>query len=481
MTVLSDSSASLTLSLLFPPAFKPPPESSDADNRHACVEPLTNLTVVSPHLGPWSLTLIATWYATLLPCLKLITPITTRHFSTVRFTQPDSALPRRRFRVRSSLPFGTEKANYYRELEAAVDVVERACALCVDIQSSVLSTQRRIVEKTDQTPVTVADFGVQALISLELGKRFPLIPLVAEEDSAFVRSNNLVEPVLNAVLDKSSFGENPWTAGEVLEAIDRGGPEGFAFGAQPATYWVLDPIDGTKGFVKGNPALYVVGLALVVDGEVVLGVMGCPNWKNDISNKSTSEVQEEKSSPPGSGIIMVAHTGCGTWTKRLSSVVNSTAKIPYSWTRCFVDGSCIVEEARFSITDSDVWESFPLSSLFSSTTNADSIDECEILHVKSCCGSLSKYIMVASGVVSLHMQRVKVHKIIKAWDHAVGVICVHEAGGKVTDWKGDELNLAADEVGRRNIYPSGGILVTNSTLHNRLVEMISSSSSTVSR
>ena len=72
----------------------------------------------------------------------------------------------------------------------------------------------------------------------ELGKRFPLIPLVAEEDSAFVRSNNLVEPVLNAVLDKSSIGENPWTADEVLEAIDRGGPEGFAFGAQPATYWV---------------------------------------------------------------------------------------------------------------------------------------------------------------------------------------------------------------------------------------------------
>ncbi|KAM1593130.1 hypothetical protein FF1_036843 [Malus domestica] len=400
-----------------------------------------------------------------------------RHFSTVRFTRPDSALRRRRFRVRSSLPFGTEKANYYRELEAAVDAVERACALCVDIQSSVL--QRRVVEKTDQTPVTVADFGVQALVSLELGKRLPLIPLVAEEDSAFVRSNKLVEPVLNAVLDKSSCAENPWTADEVLEAIDRGGPEGLAFGAQPATYWVLDPIDGTKGFVKGNPALYVVGLALVVDGELVLGVMGCPNWKNDISNKSTSEVQEENISPPGSGIIMVAHTGCGTWTKRLSSVLNSTAKMPYSWTQCFVDGSCIMEEARFSIPDSDVWESFPLSSLFRST-NTDSIDEGEILLVKSCCGSLSKYMMVASGVVSLHMQRVKVHRVTKAWDHVVGIICVHEAGGKVTDWKGDELNLAADEVGRRNIYPSGGILATNGTLHNRLLEMISFSS-TVSR
>ncbi|XP_021815465.1 putative PAP-specific phosphatase, mitochondrial [Prunus avium] len=404
-----------------------------------------------------------------------------RHFSTVRFSQPNPADRRRRFSVRSSLPFGSEKAKYHRELEAAVDAVERACALCVEVQSSLLSSKRRVVEKNDRTPVTVADFGVQALLSLELGKRFPSIPLVAEEDSAFVRSNNLVGPVFDAVISKTSHGENPWTPDHVLEAIDRGGQDGSTFGAQPATYWVLDPIDGTQGFVKGNQALYVVGLALVVDKQIVFGVMGCPNWQNDVSNKSTSEVQEEKNTPPGSGIIMVAHTGCGTWTKRLSSVLNLTAKMPYSWTQCYVDGCCKVEEARYSIRASDAWESYPLSALFTSTTSADSIDEGQILLVKSCCGSLSKYIMVASGRVSLYMQNVKVQKVTKAWDHAAGIICVHEAGGKVTDWKGDQINLAADQLGRRNIYPSGGVLVTNGSLHNRLVEMISSNSSTVSQ
>lgn len=68
--------------------------------------------------------------------------------------------------MRSSLPFGIEKAKYHRELEAAVDAVERACALCVEVQWSLLSSKRRVVEKNDQTPVTVADFGVQALLSL---------------------------------------------------------------------------------------------------------------------------------------------------------------------------------------------------------------------------------------------------------------------------------------------------------------------------
>lgn len=100
-----------------------------------------------------------------------------------------------------SLPFTERKAKYHEHLRAAVDVVERACRLCVDVisffyyylfipflvpefvmvhdscywnslyfgrqvQKSLLSSDGNIIEKIDQTPVTVADFGVQALISL---------------------------------------------------------------------------------------------------------------------------------------------------------------------------------------------------------------------------------------------------------------------------------------------------------------------------
>ena len=43
-------------------------------------------------------------------------------------------------------------------------------------------------------------------------------------------------------------------------------------------YWALDPIDGTKGFLRGDQ--YAIALALIDDGDVVLGVLGCPNLAN---------------------------------------------------------------------------------------------------------------------------------------------------------------------------------------------------------
>lgn len=61
---------------------------------------------------------------------------------------------------------------------------------------------------------------------------------MAEEDSAFVRSNNLADPVVNAVTGCSSFIDKSWTEADVLEAIDRGGKDAFVFCTKPATYWV---------------------------------------------------------------------------------------------------------------------------------------------------------------------------------------------------------------------------------------------------
>lgn len=69
---------------------------------------------------------------------------------------------------------------------------------------------------------------------------------------------------------KNERGEKEW-----LELIDRGnsngGPEG--------RHWALDPIDGTKGFLRGGQ--YAVCLGLIENGQVVVGVMGCPNLPVD--------------------------------------------------------------------------------------------------------------------------------------------------------------------------------------------------------
>ncbi|PKA45687.1 Putative PAP-specific phosphatase, mitochondrial [Apostasia shenzhenica] len=67
------------------------------------------------------------------------------------------------------------------------------------------------------------------------------------------------------------------------------------------------------------------------------------------------------------------------------------------------------------------------------------------------------------------------YSAIKVWDHAVVVVvvCVHEAGGQVTDLEGYKLGLTADRADRRIIYPSGGVLVANSSLHKELLQIIS--------
>ncbi|WCJ26921.1 3'(2') 5'-bisphosphate nucleotidase [Euphorbia peplus] len=398
------------------------------------------------------------------------------HFSAVHRRLFSSTRRPRFSPVRSSLPFPNYKAKYHRELEAAIDAVERACSLCVDVQRSLFATEGRVLEKIDETPVTVADFGVQALISLELSKSFPSIPLVAEEDSGYLRANNLVDAVVTVVTDKASANNKPLEDDDVLEAIDRGGKNATVYCTKPATYWVLDPIDGTKGFVKGNRALYVVGLALVVEGEIVLGVMGCPNWVDDISYKSSSNCQGNENIISKFGVVMVAHAGCGTWTRGLLDILDRSAKAQDGWTKCIVDRCDSVPKARFCTTERQKWEGLPLSALFSGTYDPESVGNKEVLLLSMCCGSLSKYLMVASGRASVYIQATRPTKIIQAWDHAVGIICVHEAGGKVSDWEGTEIDFGADQTARRVLYPSGGFLVTNGNIHAQLLDMLASTS-----
>jgi len=81
-------------------------------------------------------------------------------------------------------------------------------------------------------------------------------------------------------------------------------PPGEEFGREGRstdTYWTIDPIDGTKGFLRGDQ--YAVALALVVNGKVELGVLGCPHLS------SQGEFDKD-----GSGAIFVAMRGKGAWS-----------------------------------------------------------------------------------------------------------------------------------------------------------------------
>lgn len=71
--------------------------------------------------------------------------------------------------------------------------------------------------------------------------------------------------------------------------------------------WTIDPIDGTKGFLRGEQ--YAVCLSLIVDSQVQVGVIGCPNLPLDPVNPDA-----------GRGAIFIAVRGHGAEQVSLLSV-----------------------------------------------------------------------------------------------------------------------------------------------------------------
>ena len=145
----------------------------------------------------------------------------------------------------------------------AIASVRQAAKLCQKVREDIPPA----LEKQDKSPVTVADFGSQAIICKALKEVFPDIPIVGEEDATELRQpeqkntlTKITEYVKQIISDAS---EN-----QVLDWIDYGN------GKVGNRIWTLDPIDGTKGFLRQDQ--YAIALALIEDGEVKLGILGCP-------------------------------------------------------------------------------------------------------------------------------------------------------------------------------------------------------------
>ena len=150
------------------------------------------------------------------------------------------------------------------ELLVAEKAVREAMGLCRVVQAGIVPS---VLEKADRSPVTIADFGSQALVCRSLAESFPDDPVVGEEDAAKLRQPEQAEFLDRVIRVLASQGV---TAGgdTVCDWIDRGD------GVPCDRFWTLDPIDGTKGFLRGGQ--YAVALALIVAGRVEVAVLGCP-------------------------------------------------------------------------------------------------------------------------------------------------------------------------------------------------------------
>ncbi|OQY34971.1 MAG: 3'(2'),5'-bisphosphate nucleotidase [Anaerolineaceae bacterium 4572_5.1] len=320
------------------------------------------------------------------------------------------------------------------EIKFALEAVRQAAKLIQTVQTE---TAENALTKGDKSPVTVADFASQALVSYFLMQQFPDAVLVGEEASDVLREEG-AEHLLKQVTGYAARFVPESTPDTVCEWIDRGA-------ASPAKrFWTLDPIDGTKGFIRGNQ--YAVALALVEDGEVKIGVLGCPN----LTEGYISE-------PGGAGSLTIAVRGEGTW---LTEIANSEKN---DWKRIQVSPRANPAEARL------------MRSFESGHTDASKIDE-----IASALGteadpvrmdSQAKYSVLATGAgeIILRLLSPKMPNYQeKIWDQAAGSIVLEEAGGRISDLDGKPLDFSAG----RKLVNNRGVLATNGLLHEAALKAL---------
>lgn len=320
------------------------------------------------------------------------------------------------------------------EIQFALNSVKQAMQLAKQIQAE---TAGHSLAKTDKSPVTIADFAIQALVGALLLRTFPNDPLVGEESAATLKSKES-EQVLSKIthyVKKILPEANPKT---VCDWIDCG------TGKTSQRFWTLDPIDGTRGFLRGGQ--YAVALALIVKGRVELGILGCPHL-------NTQAQPEVDANNPGA--IFIAVKGKGAWSlsandsNHLSQLHVSSCVNPRQ--------ALILNSVEMSHTD--VRE-------FNSVMCTLGLQRTPFLM-----DSLAKHAVVAAGQADIFFRSLPPkdpNYRTAIWDEAAGALLVEEAGGKMSDLYGKPLDFSYGETLANNV----GVVATNGHLHQAVLEAL---------
>ncbi len=313
---------------------------------------------------------------------------------------------------------------YELEREIATQVVIEASGIGRSVQREIVAASDKLT-KADRSPVTIADLAIQAIVSTRLSATFPDDPLLAEEDSGSIDG-----PLGERVLELVGRSLPDIDIDGLSLALDRGGYEGGKAGR----FWVLDPVDGTKGFLRGEH--YAIALALVENGKVVVGALGCPNLSFNGKGK-------------GDGCIFTAVLGEGC----IAQPVAAKGKVS-------VQVDDITDTRQTSLCES-VESGHAAHSVHAEIAATLGITK-EPYRIDSQC----KYGIVARGDASIYLRlpSTKGYRE-KVWDHAAGLIVIEEAGGRVSDLDGKALDFSEG----RYLATQRGIIATNGHIHDQVL------------
>ena len=268
----------------------------------------------------------------------------------------------------------------------AIEAVQLACRL---IQRLPLKMET----KTDMSPVTIADYASQGVIMGHLEDHF-----IAEESEASEDMKQLIR----------TYTELPlrWTN---EQATNKG--------------YILDPIDGTKGYLRGGQ--YAVCLAYF-DEVIQFSVIGCPR----LGFPSLTDT-------PGTLMVAIKDQGC----YQIGLFDN------------------------FSLSSALACHACPSASVImsfeSQHCNQETVDEFlkhnafEVHRMDS----QAKYCVVARGEAGVYLRPTPYGYTEKLWDHAAGILAIREAGGIVKQTNDRPINIEYMPT-----FPVSGLLAHHTSL-----------------
>lgn len=313
-------------------------------------------------------------------------------------------------------------------LNPIFDAVRQAAILCQQVQQKHIVHRATISNKAGAEPVTIADYGAQALICRAIQQHFPADGIIAEEGGAQFAS--IVQPedqqeiadLMSAVLGESV------SVAKVIAWLDYGRNQ------TAARTWLIDPIDGTKGFIALRH--YAIAVGLLEDHRVIGGVMGTPGYQG-VAGGALFHAWEGRAyvEPLTGGTSRQIHTNQRTDP--------ATVIVAQS-----------VEKAHSS------------QDAMSRVRQAAGLSSAQIKALDS----QEKYALVAAGEADLYLRLPHADKPFphRVWDHAAGQALVEAAGGIVTDVDGTPLDYSHGAILERN----RGMVVANAALHPRVLEAI---------
>lgn len=321
---------------------------------------------------------------------------------------------------------------FQAEKNLALEAARRAAELCLAVQHELLGGPERM-DKDGREPVTIADFGAQSVICASLQETFPDDRVLAEESSADF--NGLADSGQQAQVKEfvsAAMGTDA-TLDDVRHWLDHGRE------ADSPRTWMIDPIDGTKGFLRGDQFAIAIGFA--VENELALGVLACP------------KLPFHADEPDGElGLVAWAARGEGATVESLSGSESRTIHVSKM---TGTDDARAVESVVSAHSDHDA--------------SANTFAALGLSRPPLRLDSQAKYVAVADGRAEIYLRmQSRPDYRERVWDHAAGAIIVSEASGTVTDLHGQPLDFSQ---GTR-LEANAGVVASNDHLHQATLDAL---------